>query len=602
MARQRSIYNTGSYSTPLADFLDEIPDYFLKFEQLKQAESERAEQTSFRNKQYSDQIAQQTKNNIYRNEQAKAKKINDDLKTDMSFMGQLDNPTAKQQYFKHMIATNPEYDEKDVNAFSQALDVARTTGDSLDNLLSKRDEFSRTGTRELYGNYQEIVDLASDLEGMRGTVNPKNKALLNQAISDVGLMAKTLETNSGKEMSEKDMPVTKRRQFSSIVKANDADYSGMSKATDELAKFATLNEKGEWVQRVANADAFENPTMLKQSFGNAKRTYNNAKGRYNASSVKRNNFTKEQGLFYPKITTAKQQEELDAQSEVRTSWFNENEDYINSNPEFTKLTLDYLTDPTNADRFSVLQESVSNRKSDDDFMAMLDSEIAKEDAVDLAKIDEEIPANVPDAWREPATEPMPEDGITDEGVADVLADVRGTTGFYPEGDAPKEPETTPKRDIDINLPSVAEPLTARSDRETESFIARKEKESAETPLFKEPVKIEDLKSMDINDSKGNPITFESTKEFDKQINSMYSEIKNIGKKLTQSGSSREQRAEMRESQKRISKDLIKTLGILNISNDVNTKDKNLKSTMSQFLKNKKFRDSDALINFLQNYI
>ena len=197
---------------------------------------------------------------------------------------------------------------------------------------------------------------------------------------------------------------------------------------------------------------------------------------------------------------------------------------------------------------------------------------------------------------------MPEDGITDEGVADVLADVRGTTGFYPEGDAPKEPETTPKRDIDINLPSVAEPLTARSNRETESIIAEKEKESAETPLFKEPVKIEDLKSMDINDSKGNPITFESTKEFDKQINSMYSEIKNIGKKLTQSGSSREQRAEMRESQKRISKDLIKTLGILNISNDVNTKDKNLKSTMSQFLKNKKFRDSDALINFLQNYI
>ena len=181
---------------------------------------------------------------------------------------------------------------------------------------------------------------------------------------------------------------------------------------------------------------------------------------------------------------------------------------------------------------------------------------------------------------------MPEDGITDE----VLAD------------APREPEPTPERDIDIDLPSVVEPLSARSDRETESFIDRKEKESAETPLFKEPVKIEDLKSMDINDSKGNPITFESTKEFDKQINSMYSEIKNIGKKLTQSGSSREQRAEMRESQKRISKDLIKTLGILNISNDVNTKDKNLKSTMSQFLKNKKFRDSDALINFLQNYI
>ena len=37
MPRRRSIYETGAYQTPLADFLDEIPNYFLKFEQLKQA-------------------------------------------------------------------------------------------------------------------------------------------------------------------------------------------------------------------------------------------------------------------------------------------------------------------------------------------------------------------------------------------------------------------------------------------------------------------------------------------------------------------------------------------------------------------------------------
>jgi len=35
MARRRSIYETGAYQTPLADFLEEIPNYFLKFEQLK---------------------------------------------------------------------------------------------------------------------------------------------------------------------------------------------------------------------------------------------------------------------------------------------------------------------------------------------------------------------------------------------------------------------------------------------------------------------------------------------------------------------------------------------------------------------------------------
>ena len=34
--------------------------------------------------------------------------------------------------------------------------------------------------------------------------------------------------------------------------------------------------------------------------------------------------------------------------------------------------------------------------------------------------------------------------ITDEDVDAVLADVRETTGFYPEGAAPREPETKPK--------------------------------------------------------------------------------------------------------------------------------------------------------------
>ena len=38
MARRRSIYETGAYQTPLADFLEQIPDYFLKWETLKQAE------------------------------------------------------------------------------------------------------------------------------------------------------------------------------------------------------------------------------------------------------------------------------------------------------------------------------------------------------------------------------------------------------------------------------------------------------------------------------------------------------------------------------------------------------------------------------------
>ena len=78
MARRRSIYD-ASYQTPLADFLEQIPDYFLKWEALKQGEAERKEAKAFRDKQYSDAVEQQRKNNEYRNEQARVKKINDEF-------------------------------------------------------------------------------------------------------------------------------------------------------------------------------------------------------------------------------------------------------------------------------------------------------------------------------------------------------------------------------------------------------------------------------------------------------------------------------------------------------------------------------------------
>jgi len=143
MAKRRSIYETGTYQTPLADFLDEIPDYFIKWEALKQGEAERKEAKTFRDTQYADAVEQQRKNNEYRNEQARVKKINDEFDDDFKMMNSLDTPASKQQYFQHMIANNPRYEDKDLTSFSQALNTARTTGDSLSDLLSRRDEYNR---------------------------------------------------------------------------------------------------------------------------------------------------------------------------------------------------------------------------------------------------------------------------------------------------------------------------------------------------------------------------------------------------------------------------------------------------------------------------
>jgi len=478
MARRRSIYDTGNYSTPLADFLEEIPNYFLKFEQLKQAEADRADQKAFRNQQYSDQIAQQTKNNEYRQEQADNQERNRLFDNHTKLMQGMSS-LQQTQYIDNVIKKDPNLkgymDFSEFESFSKNIQDANTEYDAIN---ADVDDFRGSSKMSMFPRYQDVANTYQELQNMEKSVRGTDLELGHaKDLKYVADLKKQLETLSGREMAEKDMPPTLRDQFDSLSKTNALDYKSMAEAQDELAQYATLNKKGQWVQREADTDAGELPDMIKQGYAKAKLAYNNSLNRYNASSRARNTFTKQQGLFYPKITTAKQQEELDAQSEARTSWFNENESYINSNPETAKLLIDYLTDPSNADRFSALQKAVVDNKGYDEFEAQIDAEIAA--------LDDEIEPYVEGA-KEPATEFEPGADITDEDVDDVLADVRETTGFYPEGDAPREPK--PKLDTDIDLPSIVEPLTARSDKETEATIKEREKEAGESELFPEPLK------------------------------------------------------------------------------------------------------------------
>ena len=597
MAKRRSIYETGTYQTPLADFLDEIPDYFLKWEALKQGEAERKEAKTFRDTQYADAVEQQRKNNEYRNEQARVKKINDEFDDDFKMMNSLDTPASKQQYFQHMIANNPRYEDKDLTSFSQALNTARTTGDSLSDLLSRRDEYNRRNPIGLYEDYAEIVTLAEELEGMRGKVGSKNKTTLNTAISDVGSMLQNIEATAGKPKDE------------TVWTGDDKDSvkglrSSIKSIQDEIDKLDVENQEYMWStyrktdkdgriildEEAALKDDEIVASMKKKTMWEKKRS---------GYEKEISNIVNKPEYRYPQITTAKEITEMKELAQSQTKWVTE--DATDFHKYFPDERLRLLGDePVSAEEFEDMKARYEDAKDSEKFMAMLDEEL-DEDTEVVEAIDAREPYEI--GAMEPATEFEPGVDIVDEDVDAVLADVRQTTGFYPEGDAPREPETKPKPKP--KLPSVAEPLTARSDTEKEEVVSKREKELTEATLFKEPVKVEDLKRMDINDSKGNPIKFESAKEFDKQINSMYNEIKSMDKKILRPSYyniTNKQANTLKQSQKRITADLIKTLGILNIPTNANVKDKNLKSVMNQFLKNKKFRDSDDLINFLQKYI
>jgi len=616
MGRRRSIYDAGTFTTPLGDFLEKIPDYFIRWEQLKQAESEREEAKDFRNLQYSNAIAQQQKDNEYRQTQALNQERNRVFDNHTKLMHGMSD-VQKVQYIDKVIKkddTLKDYmDWSEFDDFSSTVTDANTEYDIID---AKVDGYRGTSDFNNFKNYQDIAKDYERLQGMEKSV--RGTDLEESVATDIeylGGLKKLLETSSGREMAVKDMSPTQQVLFN---KLNDSfGIAQKSYMESELA----MAEIGELQEVIVDGKKVEKwmplPLTGKMVTGTEKRNFAQKERAFRLAMNKRNRlesdlkkFTKDNNLFYPEITTKQKQEELDVQSEARTSWFNENEKYINTNPELAELALQYIGDPTNADRFSALQEATGQHEVFDKYEAEVEAEL------ELALADKDETKVVEDkdtiepyeiGAKEPATEFEPGADITSEDVDAVLADVRETTGFYPEGDAPPiEPESEPttKKIPDAELPPVLEPLSARADKVTEERIARQEKKVGEAELFPKVVEVKSLRESNIKDVKGNQVKFESPFEFDKQINSMYEEIRTMDKKIAnyiQYGMTTKELKEMKASQKRIAEDLIKTFGVMNISRKAPVRDRNLRSTMSAFIDKKKFRDAEQFIDFLKRY-
>jgi len=597
MPRRRSIYETGAYETPLADLIEKIPDYFMQWEMLKQGEAERKEAKTFRDKQYSDALIQQGTNNLFRQQQANYKKVNDAYNRQIK---QIDNMNISSDITARLYSDLNKQakfgllgiDDTAMSAHQGEMDKLKVQWTGFQ--VESRDisDMSDTDKFDNYGRIESLRDNMDNAEGdYDNTTWEKEYDVIRNSLSTT---IADLSNKAGKPKGEKFYTLKDKKL---IYGLNTSIGNARTKRDDTEAALSlyiadtyprSFNNEG-IIPRTEQVIKRMQLDESIQSFKSKTNFYNKRLGEYDEKISAIQNKPE---YRYPSITTSAELIEMSNVAKEQTKWVME--DATDFHLYFPDERLKLLGDePVTAEEFEDMKTRYEKAKDDEKFMTMLDEELDEDEGAET----EEIPANIPKAWTVPATEPMPEKGITDEDVDVVLADVRETTGFYPEGDAPKEPEPKPKPIV----PIVAEPLTARGEVEIEEVVAEEEKKLAEATLFKEPVKVEDLKNMNIKDSKGESIKFESVRKFDEQINSMYNEIRKIGY-LAQSGISREKRAEMKESQRKIAENLIKTLDILNISKNASIKDRNLKSTMNQFLKNKKFKDSDALIKFLENYI
>ena len=454
MARRRSIYDTGNYSTPLADFLEEIPNYFLKFEQLK-----------LQNKKYDNEQAYRA-----------ARDLESDRRWDLTQKEKVKNKrldTAKIKLTQQLndanqipVGSRPDWLNNLRHEYSEFPELQGIV-DSRVSVLTPYveadkkykiidadvSELDTLSTDESFGSHynrlekrNELFDATRDLaEGSKTRVKIE---------SDIALLDKTLKferDNAGKRRPDAEWS---REDLVEFGRASGLVNAGIARQTslrdDIIEKENKLSVLGQSVggksSSIYKAGAKE-INDLKIEF-NSLMDYKDKDG----NIIKKGNISKNREIMkfiedrntYPELKGTPEILEggvsgYEPKTEMKEP---DIERYILNNPEQGfDAWMDFITNPSeeSENKFSSMLnefiedpakpiekviEPIEKEITDDTIDAFEDEEeqTREERWASNIKTEEEIPEDIPKAWTEPATEDVVED--SDVKIPAVLGGVR----------------------------------------------------------------------------------------------------------------------------------------------------------------------------------
>ena len=606
MARRRNIYD-ASYQTPLADFLDQLPDYFLRYEQLKQAEADRTDQRAFRDKQYNNALEQQRKDNLYRQQQAKYKKTSDAYNRQFKTIDSMDLSSDIKAKMLSDLNSRPEYailgiDNTRANNYEAQMkklkdDYNAYSAEYIDiEDLSDTDEFS---------NYARIETLRDSMNKDRlkysGTTWEKR---YNEITTELSKKISDLSNKAGKYKGDNFLNNADKQKMSGINSSLTNARNKKAEAEVELLAYISstypvkFDKDGKPKERTRAEQIDMNADVDIQQYQAKIKAHDNQLNSFNNQLIE---IQEKPEYRYPPIATSADIIEMNNIAQEQTRWVTE--EATDLWKLFPDERLRLLSDePVSSEEFEQIKSKYSDFKADQEETGRLSKAFtAKMLGEDIDEDDD-----IPPMWLDPATEPV----VPKVEEKDVFADFseeqqlraqylidRGMTNEQVfaqlESEKPPTPKTEPKP---TDISPVLEPLTARGDVEKETVIEKKEKEAKGAQLFPKvspPVSLKELKDGNISDSKGKPVSFENANEFNKQLDSMYKEVQSINKSLRQGGFSREQRELENTRAKSILENLVKALSVKDIKATA-VKDKNIKAVASNFLKNRKYKSPQDL--------
>jgi hypothetical protein len=635
---RRTIYSAdqaspSTYDTTFEDFLNSLPQYVNQFQenQIKLGRQQ------LEDKRYEDE-------KTFKDEKFKLDKANKDRDYAFKFHQSATEgltPKQKLQYMTNVM----EKDERikgtvDLKNMTSVVSGLIEQENSYGVLDSKIDAFRGTSLRDNFDNYGDIADAYSELQELEASFRGTNlESKVSEDLEYLGSLKKELETKSGKEYSEKDMQPTQLRNYRKLDKANNVNLKSLNDAMDELSKYGALTKDGKWSMRPFDRHRDLDEKTHKMGFHQALSAFNSAKGRYEANNDKFAKFTKQNNLIYPEVRTNTEiQEEttrLADDANKRQEWLDENEKYINTNPELAGMMLDYLNSDQDAGAFNKLQDETNQFLQFDKDLKELEESVQadtgeKPPAIDVVKGKTGIGRFSIDGKQAIISF----DDVKEIGnQKHYFVEKEGEDGTWiPESDLPKDikmedtaPDAPPPdkpvvksdeeladqeiEEIDQELTKIQKEYEDESKlNEYLSQLAQKkgltvqakpigpgnvslapgmvgdqpleQLDFGQPELFPEkpvPSSPERIKSLEIKDTKGSNLDIDNLPKLNKQLTSMVKEVERVEKGYFKDDSPD------KKSQAKIEDDLRR----LSISIDAlpdNTKNRNLKMTVNQILK------------------
>tara|TARA_R100000315_G_C5235688_1_gene147747 strand:+ start:4467 stop:6341 length:1875 start_codon:yes stop_codon:yes gene_type:complete len=605
--RVKSILDSG-YDTTLADFLDKIPQYVLQQQQLNDAKEERAKDRQFQQTQYRNQLEQQRKNNEFRQSQADYTKEQNNLNMTLKTIESL---PFGQQYlaFQNLVTNSTDFPNSDLSAIQQMYKNNHEGYQKYKEIDDDYDKVNTMSTLDKFRNYTEMEQTSKGLKNLSSSIsNPQLKKEIDAKNELINKEIKFLKLNAGKNYPDDQIPDNLKNELNYLRTNRQNFFNDRRNNQNKLEQFGTYNaEQDTYVMKPFPVTLGEVSKETQELMDNVsasisgldlgkdsrlspedkwKMTFTQLNDRYKADTAQLNganrvlnSFYRRNNLVYPELNADKMGT-LEDPKEIRSAGddtsVSDPSAYLELSPQgFPERPVIEDEDLAVVNRNPELAEQFLRQietGEEKDAKAFKDNLDIQNNYADIISQFNELDNNInQDALIGAGTEEI----AVDDREREVIVDEE----FNPANDFVEDEEVT-------TAPVALSPVSAGTRSDMEGVVPSQSEKISTDALFAEPITSDSLNQLNLKDEKGNQIDFNSSaRKIDNQLNSMYKKIDNISKQIRQAGSSREEKKLMESNAKEIINNLFSALEASKM--EANTvKEKNIKSTVSNFLKNK----------------